>query len=172
MELLNPPPMKKPILFSLVFFLSLSVFSQVKQLEINQEPGKGNVSDLKWLEGFWIGSGFGGECEEVWMPAIDGNMIGTFRFWSEGKLIFSEFMNIVQEGETFSLKLKHFNADLSPWEEKEEWTTFRLVEVGENTVYFHGLTMKREGDEIKLWLALTEGGIRKIEELNYVKREF
>ncbi|MEB2782724.1 DUF6265 family protein [Algoriphagus sp. C2-6-M1] len=95
-----------------------------------------------------------------------------FRFWSEGKLIFSEFMNIVQAGEAFSLKLKHFNADLSPWEEKEEWITFHLVEVGENTVYFHGLTMKREGDEIKLWLALTEDGVRTIEELNYVKKEF
>ncbi|WP_339752784.1 DUF6265 family protein [Algoriphagus aquimarinus] len=106
------------------------------------------------------------------MPAVDGSMIGTFRFWSEGKLVFSEFMHIVQEGETFSLKLKHFNADLSPWEEKEEWTTFRLVEVGENTVYFHGLTMKREGDEITLWLALTEGGVRTIEELKYVKKAF
>jgi len=47
------------------------------------------------------------------MPAINEYRIGTFRFWSEGKLIFSEFMNIVQEGETFSPKLKHFNADLS-----------------------------------------------------------
>lgn len=164
--------MKKSILTSILFFTCLFIFSQVKQLEKDQEPGKGNVEDLGWLAGFWTGTGFGGECEEVWMPAIDGNMIGTFRFWSDSKLIFSEFMNIVQEGESFSLKLKHFNADLSPWEEKEVWTTFRLVEVGENTVYFHGLTMKREGDEIKLWLALTEDGIRTIEELNYVKREF
>jgi len=46
------------------------------------------------------------------------------------------------------------------------------VEVGENTVYFHGLTIKREGDEIKLWLALTEGGVRTIEELKYVKKAF
>jgi hypothetical protein len=46
------------------------------------------------------------------------------------------------------------------------------VEVGENTVYFHGLTMKRVGDEINLWLALTEDGVRTIEELKYVRREF
>ncbi|PZX49198.1 DUF6265 family protein [Algoriphagus chordae] len=164
--------MKKSLLSSLLFLIYFIAFSQVKQLEKNQEAGKGNVSELDWLEGFWVGTGFGGECEEVWMPAVDGNMIGTFRFWSEGKLIFSEFMNIVQEGETFSLKLKHFNPDLSPWEEKEEWTTFRLVETAENTVYFHGLTMKREADEIRLWLALTENGERTIEELKYVKKEF
>ncbi|WP_057937451.1 DUF6265 family protein [Algoriphagus resistens] len=164
--------MEKSLLFLTLFFISFMAFSQVKQLEKDQDPGKGNVSELEWLEGFWTGEGFGGECEEVWMPEVDGNMIGTFRFWSEGKLIFSEFMNIVQEGETFSLKLKHFNPDLSPWEEKDEWTTFRLVEVARNTVYFHGLTMKREGDEIKLWLALTEDGVRTIEELSYVKREF
>ena len=164
--------MKKSILSSLLFFTCFLVFPQVKQLEDGQEPGKGNIEDLSWLEGFWTGTGFGGECEEVWMPVKDGHMIGTFRFWSEGKLVFSEFMNIIQEGETFSLKLKHFNADLTPWEENEEWTTFRLVEVGENEVYFHGLTMKREGDEIRLWLALTADGVRRIEELVYVKKEF
>lgn len=164
--------MKKSILSCILFFICWIAFSQIKQLEKDQEAGKGDVSNLAWLEGFWTGTGFGGECEEVWMPAADGNMIGTFRFWREGKLIFSEFMNIVQEGETFSLKLKHFNADLSPWEEKDEWTTFRLVEVAENSVYFHGLTMKRDGDEINLWLALTEDGLRTIEELKYVKKAF
>ena len=160
--------MKKSILTSLLLFTCFLVFSQVKQLEEGQEAGKGNIEDLGWLEGFWTGTGFGGECEEVWMPAKDGNMVGTFRFWSDGKLIFSEFMNIEQEGETFSLKLKHFNADLSPWEEKDKWTTFRLVGIEENTVYFHGLTMERKGDEINLWLALTEDGVRTIEELKYI----
>ncbi|WP_223271884.1 DUF6265 family protein [Algoriphagus ratkowskyi] len=54
------------------------------------------------------------------MPAVDGNMIGNFRYWSERKLIFSEYMNIVQEGKNFSLKIKHFNADLSPWKKKKK----------------------------------------------------
>lgn len=164
--------MKKTLLFSLLFFACFIASAQVKYIDKDQKPGKGQVYDLDWLEGFWIGTGFGGECEEVWMPAVDGNMVGTFRFWSEGKLVFSEFMNIVQEGETFALKLKHFNADLSPWEEKDKWTTFRLVEVTEHAVYFHGLTMERKGDEITLWLALTENGVRTVEELKYVKKAF
>ena len=155
----------------LLLFASVS-FSQVKTLDKDQTPGKGKVEDLSWIEGVWVGTGLGGDCEEVWMPAVDGQMIGTFRFWEDGKLVFSEFMNIVQEGETFSMKLKHFNPDLSPWEEKDKWTTFRLVEIGENFVSFSGLTMQRIGDEMILQLALTENGVRKIEEFKYTKKGY
>lgn len=154
-------------------FLFASVsFSQVKTLETDQTPGKGKVEDLTWIEGVWVGTGLGGDCEEVWMPAVDGHMIGTFRFWEDGKLVFSEFMNIVQEGETFSMKLKHFNPDLSPWEEKDKWTTFQLVEVGDNFVSFTGLTMQRIGDEMLLQLVLTENGVRRIEEFKYTKKAY
>lgn len=163
----------KTLLIIPIFFLFASVsFSQVRTLEKDQTPGKGKVEDLSWIEGVWIGTGLGGDCEEVWMPAVDGHMIGTFRFWEDGKLVFSEFMNIVQEGETFSMKLKHFNPDLSPWEEKDKWTTFRLVEIGENFVSFSGLTMQRIGDEMILQLALTENGVRRIEEFKYTKKAF
>lgn len=161
------------LFFIPAIFLFASVsFSQVKTLEKDQPAGKGQIEDQSWIEGVWVGKGLGGECEEVWMPAVDGQMIGTFRFWEDGKLVFSEFMNIVQEGETFSMKLKHFNPDLSPWEEKDQWTTFQLVEIGENLVSFSGLTMRRIGDEMILQLALTENGIQRTEEFNYTKKAY
>lgn len=164
--------MKNLLIIPALFLFASVSFSQVKTLEKDQTPGKGKVEDLSWIEGVWVGTGLGGDCEEVWMPAVDGHMIGTFRFWEDGKLVFSEFMNIVQEGETFSMKLKHFNPDLSPWEEKDKWTTFRLVEIGENIVSFSGLTMQRIGDEMLLQLVLTENGIRKIEEFKYTKKAY
>lgn len=164
--------MKNLLIIPALFLFASVSFSQVKTLEKDQTPGKGKVEDLSWIEGVWVGTGLGGDCEEVWMPAVDGQMIGTFRFWEDGKLVFSEFMNIVQEGETFSMKLKHFNPDLSPWEEKDKWTTFRLVEIGENIVSFSGLTMQRIGDEMLLQLVLTENGVRKIEEFKYTKKEY
>lgn len=153
-------------------FLTISQFSpaQVRQLKPDQSPGKGKVEDLSWMVGYWSGPGFGGECEEVWMPAKDGHMVGTFRFWMDGELVFSEFMNLVQEGESVSMKLKHFNPDLSGWEEKEEWTTFRLIELGENKVWFHGLTIERIGDEMIYQLALTENGVETVEELRFTKK--
>ena len=153
-------------------FLTISQFSpaQVRQLEPDQSPGKGKVEDLSWMVGYWTGPGFGGECEEVWMPAKDGHMVGTFRFWMEGELVFSEFMNLIQDGESVSMKLKHFNPDLTGWEEKTEWTTFRLIELGENKVWFHGLTIERMEDELIFHLAMTENGERSIEELRFKRK--
>jgi hypothetical protein len=164
--------MRSLLLFFPFLLLSQLSLAQVKFLEADQTAGKGDLNSLDWIVGYWEGEAFGGTCEEVWMPEVDGHMVGTFRMWSEGKLVFSEFMNIVQEGDTFTMKLKHFNRDLSGWEEKEKWTTFRLVEVGEDTVWFSGLTMIRTGDEIKLHIAMTENGVRTIEELTYRKGKF
>ena len=162
----------KTLLFSFFLFaVTNSLFSQVKFLEEGQKPGTGSLEDLDWLVGYWTGTGLGGTCDETWMPAVDGHMIGTFRFWNKGKLVFSEFMNMVQEGDTFYLKLKHFNPDLSGWEEKEEWTIFRLVETGENTIWFHGFTMKRVGDEMQLWLELEENGEKTTMEFSYTKQK-
>ncbi len=162
--------MIKSLLSALILVLALKSHAQVKYLAEGQVPGKGSVSELSWIEGSWTGPGMGGVCEEVWMPAIDGHMIGTFRFWQDGKLIFSEFMNILQEEETFSLKLKHFSADLTPWEEKDIWTTFPLVEIGNQTVWFHGLTIQRTGNEMILHLAIDHNGVKSIEEFRYTKR--
>ncbi|MBN3583593.1 hypothetical protein JYB64_14435 [Algoriphagus aestuarii] len=162
----------KPLFYFLLFtFFSSPLFAQIKYLEEGQKPGKGSIKELDWLVGYWTGTGLGGECDETWMPEVDGNMVGTFRFWSEGKLVFTEFMNLVQEGETFYLKLKHFNPDLSGWEEKEKWTTFRLVETADNTIWFHGFTMKRVGDELLLWLELEENGEKTTMEFSYSKQK-
>lgn len=163
--------MKKLLLFILLNILWVPVFSQVKHLKDGESPGTGSIEDLDWLVGYWTGTGLGGECDETWMPAVDGNMVGTFRFWSEGKLVFTEFMNLVQEGDTFYLKLKHFNPDLSGWEEKEKWTTFRLVETGDKTIWFHGFTMKRVGDKMQLWLELEENGEKTTMEFSYSKQK-
>jgi hypothetical protein len=160
-------------LLSISVFLTISHFAtaQVRQLEADQTPGKGNIEDLSWIVGYWTGPGFGGECEEVWMPGRDGHMVGTFRFWMDGELVFSEFMNLVQEGESVSMKLKHFNPDLTSWEEKEEWTTFRLIELTENKAWFDGLTIERIGNEMIYQLALNENGVRTIEELRFSQKE-
>ncbi|MFC3880637.1 DUF6265 family protein [Algoriphagus namhaensis] len=164
--------MKTSLISLCIFFIFNLGQAQVKKLEEGQNPGIGNLDELEWLVGYWEGEVFGGDAEEVWMPAVDGHMIGTFRFWSEGKLVFSEFMNLVQEGDSFTLKLRHYNPDLSAWEEEGEWTEFRLVETGPNSVWFDGLTMIRKGDVIQLHLALTENGKEMTESFTYQKGQF
>jgi len=161
--------MKKYILLLSIFFVSHFLFAQVKFIDENEDPGKGEIAELSWLQGLWQGEGFGGECEEVWMPLKDNQMVGTFRFYSEGKLVFSEFMRLQQEGETFVLKIKHFNPDGSPWEEKDDWVDFRLIDVQKNLVHFHGFTIIRKGKSLKMYMAMNENGERSIQELNFKK---
>jgi hypothetical protein len=159
-------------LLALALFLTFSHFisAQVRQLEPNQSPGKGKLEDLNWMVGYWTGTGLGGDCEEVWMPAVDGHMIGTFRFWENGKLVFSEFMNLIQDGESISMKLKHFGANLLGWEEKEEWTTFELIELEEKKAWLNGMTIERKGDQLIFHVTISEGEEPKIETFTYTKK--
>lgn len=160
-------------LFPFVFFLAISIICHGQETKTNPEspnPGKGEIDQLHWLVGYWSGTGLGGECEEVWMPAVDGHMIGTFRFWDKGKLVFSEFMHFIQEEESITLKIKHFNPDLNGWEEKEKWTTFFLIELGKEKAKFDGLTMERKGEELVIWVDLEEKGEPKLEKFTYRKK--
>ena len=76
-----------------------------------------SLDDLSWLVGRWVGKGFGGVCEEVWQPSSGGSMIGTFSLVVDGKAQFYELMTITMESGKPTMKLKHFNADLTGWEE-------------------------------------------------------
>src|SRR5687767_15552524 len=38
-----------------------------------------SLSDVRWLEGHWSGTGLGGVCEEVWGRPTAGAMMGMFR---------------------------------------------------------------------------------------------
>ncbi|MFL0681923.1 MAG: DUF6265 family protein [Algoriphagus aquaeductus] len=159
-------------LLPIFLFLTIShwSFAQVRQLAPGQNPGKGTVAEFDWLVGYWTGTGLGGDCEEVWMPEVDGHMIGTFRFWENGALVFSEFMNLVQDGESVTMKLKHFGADFLGWEEKEEWTTFELIELGKNKAFLNGMTIERKGDQLIFQVNISEGGEPKIETFTYTKK--
>ncbi|MCS5489916.1 DUF6265 family protein [Algoriphagus limi] len=160
------------IFFSILLCLGISNFSfaQVRNLAEGEKSGKGTVENLDWLVGYWSGTGFGGECEEVWMPEVDGHMVGTFRFWENGQLVFSEFMNLIQDGESVTMKLKHFSPDLEGWEEKEEWTVFQLIELGEQKVWFNGMTIERKGDQLIYHLNVSDGAETKTEILNLSKK--
>jgi hypothetical protein len=54
-------------------------------------------------------------------------------------------MTIVAEGGSISYRLKHFNADLTGWEEKNEVQSFGLVAREGDTWFFDGLTIRRDG---------------------------
>ena len=64
-------------------------------------------------------------------------------------------MTLIQLADgSIEIRLKHFGRDLTPWEEKEEWTRFRLIKVEGQTAYFDKLTYQRSGKKLTIKLLL------------------
>ena len=115
--------------------------------EAGFESPPATIEQMDWLIGQWTGTGIeGAPAMESWLPPIGGTMVGTFVQESPGgTIMFTEHMYIVAHGNSLALKLKHFNADLTGWEEKGDMLTFRLVAIEECAAYFNALTLKCAG---------------------------
>lgn len=101
------------------------------------------LRDVAWLAGAWIGEGLGGVSEEHWTAPAGGAMLGMYRVIRDEKPMLYELLTITEDKGSLVLKLKHFNADLTGWEDKEGMTTFPLVRVTTNQAFFSGLTFTR-----------------------------
>ncbi|WP_191984721.1 DUF6265 family protein [Pelagerythrobacter rhizovicinus] len=128
-------------------------------------PPPATVADAAWLIGDWTGAGVdGAAAAETWLPPSGGTMAGLFvQEDPEGRLMFTEHMYLTEEGGSLVLKLKHFNPDLTGWEEKDDMVRFPLISIEPCAAYFSALTyrcdgegglvvavrMKSEGDEVK-----------------------
>ena len=51
------------------------------------------------------------------------------------------------EDGSLSLKVKHFSADFTAWEDKADFVDFRLVKLEDNALHFGGLSFYRRGDD-------------------------
>jgi hypothetical protein len=140
---------------------------EVMSLEKGQIPATASLSQFDWLQGYWTGTGFGGFCDEVWTAPLGNSMQGIFRFAQGDTLIFSEYMVLLARDSTVTLKLKHFSADLSPWEEKEEWLEFRLVKIEGQTAWFEGLTYSRQGRTLIILLDMKDEKSEWVEEFRF-----
>ena len=127
------------------------------------------LDQMDWLIGQWAGEGIGGApAMESWLPPTGGTMVGTFvqeREDEDGptKIMFTEHMYLSEADGTLVLKLKHFNADLTGWEEKDDMLTFRLVAIEECAAYFNALTLRcadkdRPGEGLVAAVRMKSGG--------------
>ena len=113
------------------------------------------LEDVSWMVGSWDGIGFGGTFEEVWNPPSLGTMVGMFKVLGDEEVAFYELMLLAEEEGSLVLKVKHFNADFTAWEEKEDYLTFRLVSVAPDAVHFSGLSFYQvSADEIHGYIAM------------------
>ncbi len=117
------------------------------------------LADMTWLVGRWKGTGLDGVSEEIWADPVGGVMMGMYRLVINGKPSFYEFMHLSEEQGSLALKLKHFNPDLTAWEEKDRFVTFPLVKLGTKEAFFSGLTIRLLADgKLEIFLALQQNG--------------
>ena len=96
-------------------------------------------------------------------------MMGMYRLVRDENPAFYEFMMLADEKDSLVLRLKHFNPNLTGWEEKDKTVDFPFVTKTNGTVYFEGITYRAEGpDAVTCFLALKQkdGSIRE-EEFHY-----
>jgi hypothetical protein len=97
-----------------VIFLSTAKFA------VTVEPQLADISMVSWLAGRWKGEAFGGIVDEIWSQPAGGTMMGMFRLIDKGKVVFSEFEEIVEQEGLLVFKVKHFSPAFVGWEEKDK----------------------------------------------------
>lgn len=129
------------------------------------------LDDAGWLVGTWTGTAFGQRFEEVWNPPTAGSMVGLFKLYGDDGVAFYEILLLTVEDSTLSLKVRHFNADFTAWENKDEFVNFRLVSFDEDELHFGGLSFYRDGDDaIDGYIVTKNGGDVSEHHLRYERR--
>lgn len=127
----------------------------VLRLEEGATRPAATIADMAWLAGTWEGEGLGGTFDEVWTSPAGGAMAGFFRLVRDGKPVFYELLTVLEHEGSLEMRLKHANPDMTGWEEKNAFVTFKLVKLDETGAYFSGFTLKRLGpDTLEGYLAL------------------
>lgn len=122
--------------------------SEARNATLDVASPAAQLADLEWLVGEWVGQGIGGEATEAWSSPAGAQMVGHFRQTrADGSIWFYELMTVKQTGASLELRLKHFNADLTGWEEKAQVVSFKLLAVEGEAWHFDGLTIRRDGPE-------------------------
>lgn len=119
------------------------------------------VDDFAWLTGTWVGERKGQAIEEHWSAPAGGAMMGMFR-WLRGEAgPLYEFLSLEPgdptTGNGVLLRIKHFNAGLVGWEEKEQSTLFVLVALDTETAVFR--LQKDDGPMYLVYQPIEEGGL-------------
>jgi hypothetical protein len=140
------------------------------KLSAGEKSPAANLDDARWLEGRWLGEAFGGTTEELWTGPAAGSLAGLFRLHNDGKVVFYELMVISEEIGSLVFRLKHFNADLTGWEEKNEVQSFPLVKKQESALLFEGMSLHHDGDRLIVYLAVEHAG-KPVEEIKFVYRK-
>ena len=164
--------MRKIRLMSLLIvgLFSTPAFPQDRLTEhtVKLSPGKksspATITDMAWLSGHWTGNALGGVSEEIWSEPRNGVMMGMYRLVRDGKPVFYEFLTLLEEQGSLMIRLKHFNPDLTGWEEKNKTVDFAFVQKTDGVMHFDGMAFRPEGSSsLTVFLAIRQkdGSVRE-----------
>lgn len=117
------------------------------QLEEGEARPDATLEDASWMVGSWSGTAFGQRFESVWNAPSAGSMVGMFKLIGDDGVTFYELLLLSVEDGTLSLKVKHFNADFTAWEEKGDYVNFRLIKKERDALHFGGISFYRRDDD-------------------------
>ena len=117
------------------------------RLADGEHPPEATLDDAQWLVGSWTGTAFGKRFEEVWNPPYAGSMMGMFKLFGDNGVAMYELLVMTVEDGTLSLKIRHFGADFTAWEDKEDYVTFRYIMSDDDAVHFSGISFYRTNDD-------------------------
>ncbi len=138
----------------LAFVLTSSLCFAQNTLHYNDEKGseKATLNDISWLVGNWKGEAFGGTFQENWSNPLGNSMMFDFKLVVDGKVVFYEIGHIVEKDKTLLYQIKHFDANLKGWEEKDQSEDFRFIKKESNRMYFDNFTFEKISDnEVNLY---------------------
>ena len=123
--------------FAFVLFASLGLVARA-----SAQDAKATLSDFAWLTGHWSGPALGGTSEEMWTAPAGGAIQGMFRLVKDGKVVFYELLTLTERDGGVVLRLKHFNPDLTAWEEKAQVLEFPLIKITPTEAHFTSMVFR------------------------------
>lgn len=108
------------ILAACLMLAPTTAFAQEKETAAQSQSARpaATMADMVWLEGRWQGTGIGGHpAGETFTFAGEQQMVGHFWQLDEsGGIEFYELITVVPDGDSLTMRLKHFTGDLTGWE--------------------------------------------------------
>ena len=165
--------MLRPLILASTFaLLAVPALAQQRLTEhtLRLAPGQASppatIADAAFLVGHWSGEGLGGRFEEVWTAPQKGAMVGMYRgLKADGAPSFYELLTIRETAGSIEVRLKHFNPDMTGWEEKAQFVSMPFVGKRDGVVHFDGMAFQVTGpDAITCYLAIEnkkDGSVRE-----------
>ena len=151
-----------------VMIISITFFNQLVAQNSNSKNGAPTLNEFSSLIGHWRGEGLEGVCEETWLPESAQIMLGTFKLMQNDQVNFLEIMTLSIDSIGPAVRVKHFNADMTAWEDKADMVIFRHDSTSAGKFFFGGLTfMKPTEDSLNIGIRFkASDGSRSEETIN------